>query len=534
MKIVKYLGYALAVIVLLLVVGVISKTTLDRQIDYDVDLSGTVVPKFTETVIDFDQAYDASTSLPFVAGAIIDIDGNGTSELFLGGGRGQTDAMFRFDNGNFVAVDKAAGISKSEDAVSHGAVVLDINKDGKEDLIVAREDGLWLHTNKGGTFSSEKFKAPMSENTTPLSVAIGDLNGDGHFDMYVSGYIRKDLVEGQNIFNKEGYGGTSALLMNNGDNTFDNTTKDAGLFYKHNTFQSIFIDVDRDSDLDLVVAHDTGQVRTWKNDGSGKFTSVANPNTNNFSYPMGIAIADYDQNGLVDFFFSNVGSTPPNFLLKGDLRDDQVSNWKWMLFQNKGNFAFDDAANKARLADYEFSWGAAFADLNLDGREDLIVSENYVGLPIHKFEFLRLPGRVLIQTPSGEFAAVGAEAGVVNPHYSISPLTADFNGDGYPDIVHVNIAGRSRAFLSKGGEHGYLKVKLSPSVESIGAVVKVKLDDDTEITKFYVSGEGLCGDSVRTITIGLGKKKASSVSVKYIDGSTEERSGSFHNQVVAF
>ena len=88
--------------------------------------------------------------------------------------------------------------------------------------------------------------------------------------MYVSGYIRNDLVEGLNIFNKEGYGGTSALLINNGDNTFRDETKDRGLYYKHNTFQAAFIDLDRDGDLDLVVAHDTGHVKTWENRGNGQ------------------------------------------------------------------------------------------------------------------------------------------------------------------------------------------------------------------------------------------------------------------------
>ena len=111
----------------------------------------------------------------------------------------------------------------------------------------------------------------MAEDTTPISIAVADLNRDGHFDMYVSGYIRKELIEGLNIFNQEGYGGTSALLINNGDNTFTNKTKESGLFYKHNTFQGVFIDVDQDGLEDLIVAHDTGQVRTWKNLGNMKF-----------------------------------------------------------------------------------------------------------------------------------------------------------------------------------------------------------------------------------------------------------------------
>ncbi len=533
-KIAKYAALSVVGLAVLLVLGVIGKTTYDRQIDYDVDLAGTVIPKFSETTIPFDHRYDGSQSLPFVASAAIDIDGDGVNELFLGGGRGQSDGLFRFDGKKFVAIDNAGGITKPATVLSHGSVVLDVNGDGTEDLIVAREDGLWLHTSTGGKFSSAKLDAPLSKDTTPLSVAVADVNKDGHFDMFVSGYIRNDLAEGQNIFNKDGYGGTSALLINRGDNTFEDKTKDAGLYYKHNTFQSVFMDVDRDNDLDLVVAHDTGQVRTWKNDGAGKFSNEDNPNSKFYSYPMGIAVADYDQNGLVDFFISNVGSTPPNFLLRGDLREDQTNNWKWILLKNRGGFKFNDAANEAKLANYEFSWGAVFSDLNLDGREDLIVSENYVALPLHKLQFMRLPGRVLVQTPSGEFAAIGAKAGVINKHYSIAPITSDFNGDGYPDIVHVNLAGRSKAFLSKGGEHGHLKVKLPATVRSIGAVINVMLNDGREITKFYVSGEGLCSDSSRVITVGLAGATATKVSVSYIDGSREEKSGDFKNEVVSF
>ena len=84
---------------------------------------------------------------------------------------------------------------------------------------------------------------------------------------------------------------------------------------------------------------------------------MKNPNSGTFAYPMGIAIGDYDNNGYVDFAFSNVGSTPPNFMVRGDLRHDQVNNWKWLLFRNEGELKFTDAAEKAKIADYEFAWG---------------------------------------------------------------------------------------------------------------------------------------------------------------------------------
>jgi hypothetical protein len=502
---------------------------LDRQDDYDVDLAGVEVPTYEESAIFFNQGNDFSVSVPFLASAIIDIDGDGTEELYLGGSNNTSDGLFKFKDNKLTAIEGASGITNS--TASLGSVVLDVDKDGQQDLLVAREDGIWLHHNNKGTFTAEKLDAIMPDGTVPLSIAIADLNRDGAFDMYVAGYIRHDLVEGQNIF-REGYGGSSRLFINNGDNTFTDSTEDAGLSYKHNTFQSAFIDIDRDGKEDLIVAHDTGHVVTWRNKGGIRFERVSNPNTNNYSYPMGIGITDLGNDGLADFFFSNVGSTPPDFLIRGDLTDAQVSNWKWILFKNKGNFEFEDIADKAKIADYEFSWGGVFEDLNLDGLEDLIVSENYIGLPPHKLPFLRLNGRLLLQTPTGEFAAAEKAAGVINRNYSISPLTADFNGDGRPDIVHANLNGNSKLFLSKAGKGNYLKVELPDNVSSIAATVTVTLSDGRILSRPYVSGEGLCSDSSRIIIFGLGDMSVTEVKVSYIDGRDEVKTGSFRNQLL--
>ena len=457
-----------------------------------------------------------------------------TEELFLGGAPGQSDALLRYADGKFEMIKDAAGIEKAAESASFGASVIDTDGDGFDDLLVSRTDGIWLHRNDGGSFSTMKLPLDIPDDTTPLSVAVADLNRDGHFDLFMSGYVRLDLVEGQNIFNKEGYGGNSRLYMNQGDNTFEDITEQAGLTYKHNTFMGIFVDIDGDGFEDLVVAHDTGQVRTWQNQGDGSFINRRNPNSDQYSYPMGIAVGDYNNDQRVDFAFSNVGSTPPNFLIHGDLTEDQVSNWKWLLFENLGNFEFRDAAETAMIADYEFSWGMTFEDLNLDGREDLIVSENYIGLPLHRIPFLRLPGRLMIQNEDGEFAAVEKEAGVINKRYSIAPITADFNADGYPDIVHVNIAGRSQAFLSKGGDNGYLKVKLPNQVSSIAATVEVTLSDGSMLTKPFVSGEGLCSDPSHMLIFGLGDQRASGVSVTFIDGQKQALSGNWRNHTVTF
>ncbi len=489
---------------------------LDGNIDYDVSTQGVEVPAFSAVEIDFTHVYKPETSIQVVGGAAFDLDHAGGEELFLGGGQGQDDHIFRLVDGGFVDITQTTGYEKTTDEATLGVVSLDVDGNGFDDLIVTTSTAIWLYRNTNGTFTGAKLDAPVPSDTTPLSVAVADVNGDGHFDMFMAGYIRKELVEGLNIFNQEGYGGSSLLLINNGDDTFTDGTQAAGLTYKHNTFQGVFSDVDCDGAIDLVVAHDTGQVRTWRNQGDGTFVNTSNPNSDFYSYPMGIAMSDYDNNGKPDFFFSNTGTTAPAFMAKGDLRDDQTYYPKWMMFRNDGDFAFTDVGQEAKVADYEFGWGPVFEDFNLDGRPDLVVSENFVGLPPYKLEFLRLPCRFLIQNTQGEFAEVGAQAGVVNKRFSISPVTADFNGDGAPDLVHVNLDGKSMAFLSAAPTAGFVKVKLPNTVASVGASLKATLSDGRTLSRVFVKGEGLCSDSTPIITLGTGDAQVTELEVSFL------------------
>jgi len=530
-KLIKPVLFYLAILVLVLVVGLFWLTANDRAIDYEVDTDGINIPTFDEQIIDYVPTYDQTKTIPFTASAVIDIDGDGIEEVFFGGGIDQADAFYRFKDGGFVDITAQTGWSKSMPDKTFGSVTLDLDGDGDTDMLIARQSGVWQYTNDNGTFSGVKLELDFDEKSVPLSVAVSDLNRDGLFDMYVAGYIARKHVEGETIFN-EVYGGVSALYLNKGNNQFANITQQAGLYYQHNTFQGVFIDVDGDSLEDLVVAHDTGTVKTWKNLGGLKFADIPNPTSDYFSYPMGIAVTDYNNDGSPDFYFSNVGSTTPEFIVRGDLRDDQVLNKKWIMFENKGDFVFEDIAEKAKLADYEFSWGAIFEDFNLDGRDDLVVSENYVGFPTHTLPVWRLNGRFMVQNNDGEFAAVGKQAGVRNRLYGISPLTADFNQDGYPDLIHVNLLGPQKVFLSQGGNANHLKVKLPNTVKSVGAKVTVTLVDGTTLHNNFIVGEGLCSDQSHILIFGLGDQSAKSVLVRFLDGDTINRDGTFVNQVL--
>ena len=297
----------------------------DRANDYPVGNDGLAMPSFDQQSINYIPSYDGTKTLPFATGAVIDIDNDGIEEVFFGGGIDQQDAIYSFEDGSFVDITAKAGWKKDTPDKTFSAMSLDLDMDGDTDMLVTRQSGVFLYRNEGGTFSGKKLDLEMDPETVPLSVAASDINRDGLYDLYVSGYIARKHVQGETIFNLT-YGGVSGLYVNTGDDTFNNITEEAGMFYQHNTFQSVFIDVDDDALEDIVVAHDTGQVRTWKNMGDLKFENMTNPTSDYFAYPMGIAVTDLKNDGLPDFFFSNVGSTVPDALVRGDLTEDQVLN----------------------------------------------------------------------------------------------------------------------------------------------------------------------------------------------------------------
>ncbi len=520
--------------ILLLCGIIIGMSIQDRQAKYDVSAESLEIPAFSEIEIDFSHVYIKKRALPFMAGAVIDIDNDGIEELFFGGGVRQADGLFRFENERFINISDSAGLVKLGGESTYGCVVLDVDNNGFSDLLITRESGVWLYTNNFGYFTGKKLAISMEKDTVPLSVAVADINRDGHFDLYVAGYKKNPLAPGRVPFNDNEYGGESVLLLNNGDDTFSDITDTAGMAYRHNSLQGVFVDVDKDGLEDLVAVYDTGQVRTWKNMDNLQFRMVSNPNSSEFSYPMGIAVSDYNNDGLVDFFFSNAGSTIPAFIGKKDLRADQFYNPQWILFRNRGDFQFEDMAESVKLAGYEIGRGAVFEDLNLDGMDDLVVAENYPGWPLHTVPSMRLFGRLLLQKMNGEFAEVGSAAGVQNQGLAVSPLTADFNQDGYPDLVYVNIGGKSKVFLSKKGANRYLKVQLPNRVESIGAMVELKTLKGKTLYKPFISGEGVCSDQSHVLIFGLGQDKAIDVVVTYLNGKSQRKSGELFNTTVVF
>ncbi len=476
------------------------------------------IPVFEDSKIPFTNRFNGEESLPLMASALIDIDNDGIDELFLGGGLDQQDELYAYKDGGFIKSSFSVP-AKPANSSTYGATSFDLDNDGNTDLFLATDAGVLWYRNTGSGFTVSKIDVPFDDKSICASVTFGDIDRDGDADMFVSNYIKKHEMEGQTKFKDFSYGASSLLMLNKGDHTFEDATATFGLTYIHNTFMGIFVDIDNDGYLDLVVAHDTGEVRTYKNENGQKFTMKANPTTGKYAYPMGIAVGDYNNDGHIDFFFSNTGSSVPVFMARGDLAEEDVLMNDWMLFKNNGDFTFTDVAKETKVADFEFSWGAIFEDFNLDGRQDLVVAENYVDFPPHKL--FKLPGRFLVQRADGTFSAVEDQANAINKYYGITPLCSDFNQDGYPDLVFANLDGPVKVKINKGGDANYIAVRLPENAKYVGATITVTRKNGATLTDVYVTGEGLSSDQTSTVTFGLADEtEVASVSIALSDGST--------------
>lgn len=454
-------------------------------------------PPFTPVPADFTHTWTKGTH-PFTGAAVIDIDGNGTYEIFVGGGEGQPDALLSYRNGQLVNIEHGTGLSNTN--ATYGSTAIDIDADGDTDLIVARENGVYLYLNNGGRFQERRIPVDLPVDSVPFSVAVADIDHDGDGDLYVSIFVNAKKFRSA-TFNDPQHAKPNRMLLNNGDLTFTDITESSGTASKQNSFFSAFVDLDADGWQDLVVAQNTGAIEIFRNMKDRTFQPV--PTTSAFGFWMGLAVGDIDNDGDQDLFFTNVGTSIPLFLTSGDLLKDQRHTHDWMLLRNEGNFRFTDVTDEYGLTGEGFAWGAVFEDLNLDGQLDLFVAQNYIKWPVHKL--LKLSGRTYLQTgenPARTFQQAPT-LGLDNKHFGQSPVIVDLDGDGRQDLVWLNIDGPVRAFLNT-APGNYVTIVVPDTVANIGTTITLETNRGRSYTRAVVGTVGMLTDHTPELSFGLG------------------------------
>jgi len=404
-----------------------------------------LVPTFTELETGYEHVYsDIDKTFPMVDVISLDTNNDGTNELLVTGAAGQNNVVLSYNEGRLTPVDDT-GLTDTIEA-TYGLEVTDIDNDGDDDVISAQQNGVFMYTNDNGNFTPVQLPLEMEPNTIAFEITAGDVDKDGYPDLYISTFMDKTVMK-QMVFNDKSNQAENIFLRNNGDSTFTDATVESGLQFRQNTFLARFADINGNSYPDLLVSPNTDQARIYENNTDGTFTEHV---LTDFGYWMGIATGDIDNDGDLDVFFSNVGNTVPGFMVGGDALESQPIDTSWRLFQNDGNFSFTDVTVEKGVDSNIFAWGSEFADFNNDERLDLVVTENFLGLPMMMHKFYRNPGKLFIQAQDGTFTHTERESRVSNRLFGYVPLPTDIDNDGNIDLVIVNQNGPLRVFMNDG------------------------------------------------------------------------------------
>lgn len=330
------------------------------------------------------------------------------------------------DTPNEFRVTKRPGVSPAfralgaESGVKPGgrAAWADFDQNGRAGLIVAGPgQPIALYRNAGGKFSDATAAAGLGGVRNVWDAVWADYDRDGYPDLYLirSGYTGSD----QNL-----------LYHNNRNGTFTDVTAGAGLKGARSTARACFADFTGSGHPDLVEvgaadsAHSS--VRLYRNTGSGFLEITRQAGLESTATAVDCAAADFDRDGRQDLF---------------------VLYWKQnaALYHNDGGAKFSDATLRAGLAGvHGTSFSALFFDYDNDGWPDLLVSteapfeESVRCLLQPDFRATRDTARLFHNQKNGRFEEVTQAMGLERCYGTVQALAADFDSDGWTDLVLVN------------------------------------------------------------------------------------------------
>ena len=436
----------------------------------------------------FGKKYLPETLGPGVA--FIDYNNDGWQDIFFVNGTrwpghpGQvtTPALYRNNrDGTFTDVTRQAGLAIPTYGL--GVAVGDYDNDGYDDLFVtAYGQNHLFHNNGNGTFTDVTKQAGLwGPHDLSTSAAWVDTDRDGRLDLLVANYVQwtpeTDLyctMDGvhKSFCTPESYHGASLRLWhNNGNGTFTDVTKKAGLDDPTSKSLGIAIlDANQDGWPDIAVSNDTEPNKLYINNRNGTFTEKGIPEGIAYSEDgvaragMGIDAADYNRSGYPSLLITN------------------FSNQMIALYQNQQNGLFVDVAPTTSIGQSSLltlGFGCFFFDYDLDGWPDIYVADGHIDSAIeaiqHRVHYAEPPHLYRNLDGKGfmdETATVGAAFD--SPRVARGAAYGDINNDGAPDIVIATNNGPAQLFLNEGATNHALRIKLvgtKSNRDGIGSVV---------------------------------------------------------------
>ena len=474
--------------------------------------------------------------------AIFDFNNDGRMDLFFTNGAAlredmsndsvpdKTDSKFwnrlyqqQFD-GTFQDVTQRAGLKG--DGYSMGVAAGDFDNDGFVDLYVTGYSKNHLYHNDGdGRFTDVTEKLGVVGGGWSTSAGWFDYDNDGRLDLFVARYLTWDFAVGSLVCGdpRPGFhaychpdnfkGATNLLYHQKANGEFEEVSLKAGIFDpKGKGLGVAFADFDNDGWVDVFVANDSVRQSLYHNKGDGTFEDVAllagagfDENGKSFA-GMGVDAGDYDNDGWPDVVITT------------------LSNETYPLFHNNKDLSFAWATSSTSVAQISIlysGWGVRFIDADNDGWRDIFVAQSHVLDTIERStSYLKYKQTPLLMRNTGghAFVNVSASAGSAlnTPVVARGAAFGDLNNDGQVDVV-LNVLNDAPVILRNAGTKnhwiGISLVGTKSNKQGIGSRVTV-IDSSGRKQVFDVSTSGsyLSANDPR-ITAGLG----AATSVKSIE-----------------
>jgi len=477
------------------------------------------------------------------AGAMFfDYDGDGWLDIYFPNGcwrkdvsdnqgrklRGKLSSHLYRNNrdGTFTDVTQQAGVGNKE-GYGVGCSAADFDHDGDLDLYVLNYGPNVFYRNNGdGTFTDVSAQSGLADPRWSLSAPWFDYDNDGDLDVYVCNYLEYDGGAFRSYYAAAGYPGPlsyrgqpDALYRNNGDGTFTDVAKEAGVYNPDGRGMSATVaDLNNDGLLDIYVANDAMENNYYQNSGKGTFQDLALGLGLAFGEggqgvsSMGPVIGDVDRDGYLDVFIPDMG-------------------YGCLLMNRGGHFEDRTAASKLAIVCGQYTgWGGLLVDYDNDGYLDVFVAN---GNAHHEYP----EEDVLMRNDgTGNFIDVAKQSGDYfrQKYVGRGATFGDYDNDGDLDLLVVNLNDSPRLLRNDGGNrnHWLTVVARLPGGKSdaIGARITVTTGVLRQIQDL-IPVTGYLSQADPRPHFGLGHAdKADLVEIRWPDGRTTQLKNVAANQ----
>ena len=460
-----------------------------------------------------------------------------TVEMALRGQKTSGALYHNNHDGTFTDVTEKAGVATP--CFAMGGAVGDYNNDGWPDIYITCWGGNVLYRNNGdGTFTDVTAKAGVADGRWSTGAAFGDYDGDGFVDLMVANYVDLHLDKLPQFgsgptCNYKGIevqcgprglkGAGDSLFHNNGDGTFTDVSKAAGVDDPNGYYGLgvVWADFNNTGRPDIYVANDSTPNYLYRNQGKGKFAEIglesgtALTADGNEQASMGVTVGDYLHTGRPSIYITNFS-------------DDYDT-----LYRNDGNWNFEDVSYQSGVALPSFpwvKWGDAFVDLDNDGWLDLIAVSGHVYPQVDTLppgSRYRQPKLLHFNQKDGTFCDASDQGGaaLLEPRVSRGLAVGDLFNDGNMDVVVEDLDGSPMILKNHGiaGRH-WVSFELAGTKSNrlaIGARLKILAGGMTQSEEIHSGGSYLSQNDLR-VHFGLGSAtKIDRVEIRWPSGTVD-------------